>query len=100
MNLLSKLRSYRIGPFAIFDFASTFGAVWLGAPFVKDYISRERMLYLAVPAGVLAHLLLGIDTPLHRILFTGDEASWAARLAIAALTIKGIAPSIKTSYTS
>jgi len=92
MDILSKLRSVRVGPFAVFDFASSFGAAWFGAPLVENYISRERLLYLVVPAGVLAHSILGISTPLNKMLFSEEEeeANWFARIAVAILLARAI----------
>jgi len=67
MTLIQELRRPRIGPFAIFDFATAIaGACWL-AP--RLGISRTAGALAAIPTGILVHELLGIDTPLNRMVF-------------------------------
>ena len=70
MNLLDFLRSFRIGPFAIFDFAGTYLLAFLIGPYLKKIgipISREQFMYLALPLSVLIHFIFRIDTPLTKM---------------------------------
>ena len=67
MNLIQELRKPRIGPFAIFDFATALGGAYLLAP--KLGVSRKAGVLMAIPAGIVVHELLGIDTPLNRMVF-------------------------------
>lgn len=65
MNI-ETLRKPRIGPFAIFDFASAFAGAWFLAPRVG--VPRSVALLAVVLVGVLVHKALGIDTPLSQVL--------------------------------
>ena len=67
MSLIKTLRKPRVGPFAVFDVAASLGAAYWLAP--KLGVSRKVALVAAIPAGVLAHELFGIDTPLNRMIF-------------------------------
>lgn len=67
MSLIQELRKPRVGPFAVFDFAAALGAAYLVAP--KLGVKRKHALLAAIPVGVLVHELLGIDTPLNRMIF-------------------------------
>lgn len=67
MNLIETLRGPKIGPFAIFDVAAALGAAYFLAPRIG--VSRGFALTVAVPAGVVIHELLGVDTPLNRMVF-------------------------------
>lgn len=67
MSLIQTLRGPRIGPFAVFDFVTALGAAYWIAP--KIGMSRKVAMLVAIPAGVVVHELLGIDTPLNRMVF-------------------------------
>jgi len=79
-NLLKTVRSVRIGPFAVFDFASSFAGMALLAP--KIGLSREMGLWLALPAGVAAHAVFGIDTPFNQMV-VGENPNRLAQAAVA-----------------
>lgn len=65
MSLLSSLRSFRVGQFAVFDFAGSFvGAYLIARHFNWDV---ARTLWLVLPLSVLAHALTQQDTPLTRM---------------------------------
>lgn len=68
------LRHFRFFGYAIFDLAATFLGIWLLSPwlsklFLKFHLDvpRENWLFLTLPISILAHLLVGRNTPL-----TGD----------------------------
>ena len=67
MSLIKTLRKPRVGPFAIFDTVATLSAACVLAP--KLGVERRTALLAAIPVGVLVHELLGIDTPLNRMIF-------------------------------
>jgi hypothetical protein len=90
MSLITALRKPRVGPFAIFDFAASYAGALLAAPYLGKYISRERLLYLVVPTGVLAHALFKIDTPLNRMLLTKSEGNTLARVVVGAMLIRAL----------
>ena len=67
MEIISFLRSFRIGPFAIFDFAISYLAVYLIAPYLFKIglkLSREQLLWLTLPISILVHIIFGVMTPL------------------------------------
>ena len=71
-GLIQTLREPRIGGFAIFDFAASFAAAWYLAP--KLGVERKFALIAVIPAGLLVHELLGISTPLNRMVFGRERA--------------------------
>ena len=76
MNLINLLRSFRIGPFAIFDFAGTYLLAYLIGPHLKKIgipLSREQFMYLVLPLSVLVHFLFGIETPLTEMILAPNE---------------------------
>lgn len=68
--IIQTLRSFRVGPFAVFDFASAYLGVYLLAP-VLSYlcslfglsVTRTQWLWLTLPLSILFHLLFGSRTP-------------------------------------
>lgn len=68
MNLLTTLRSPRIGKFAIFDFVTAFAGMYYLAPYVG--LKPRTGLLLTIPTGLVVHLLLGIETPLTNMIKT------------------------------
>jgi hypothetical protein len=71
MSLIKELRRPRVGPFAVFDVAASLAVACWAAP--KIGVSRKTALLAAIPAGVLVHELLGIDTPLNRMIFSREK---------------------------
>lgn len=70
MNIVTFLRSFRVGPFAIFDFAASFLAVYFLAPYLQKMglkLSRVQMMWFVVPASILVHILVGSQTPLTKM---------------------------------
>jgi hypothetical protein len=86
-DTITQLRSYRIGPFALFDFAASYAAAWYGAPYLK--VSREKAMWLVIPAGIAVHELVGLKTPLNKMV-VGPETNILAQLAIAGMVYKGV----------
>ncbi len=82
MNLITILRSYRIGPFAIFDFAMSYIVVYLIAPYLQKLglkLSRAQMLWLTLPISILVHILFGKMTPLTEM-FVDLHGGYAAKI--------------------
>ncbi|MBI3495266.1 hypothetical protein HY065_01420 [Candidatus Berkelbacteria bacterium] len=74
--IIETLRSYRIGPFSIFDFATAYLGIYLVAPLLSWLfakiglkISRVSWLWLTIPIAIVVHLALGIRTPLMKMIF-------------------------------
>ena len=85
--LIQKLRSYRIGQFAIFDFATAFAAAYWGHHYLR--MSRERALWLTIPAGIIVHKLMKIDTPLNRMV-DGPDANPCVQMIVLLMVIQGL----------
>ncbi|MDH5533063.1 MAG: hypothetical protein OEX81_01410 [Candidatus Pacebacteria bacterium] len=78
MNI-ETLRSFKIGPFAVFDFAISYLIVYLIAPLlvkiskkIKFPISKTQWLWLVVPFSVLSHIISGEMTPLTKMFINRD----------------------------
>ena len=91
MNIIPFLRSFRIGPFAIFDFTVSYLAVYFLAPYLQKMglkLSREQMLWLTLPVSVLAHILVGSMTPLTKR-FLDTQGGYIAKIVIVFMMYMG-----------
>jgi hypothetical protein len=73
MNVITFLRQFRIGQFAIFDFALAFLGMFLISPLLSKIfmkvginIPRRSWLFFTLPISILAHLLVGRMTPMTK----------------------------------
>lgn len=76
MFSIEFLRQFRIGGYAVFDFAVSFLGMYLLAPLLSKIflklridIPKRNWLFLTVPISVAAHLLVGTITPMTRNFF-------------------------------
>ncbi len=74
MDIISVLRQFRIGPFAVFDFLLAYLGIFLLAPTLTKYFAkihfyftRGDWLWLTLPIGLLVHFLFGLHTPLVKM---------------------------------
>lgn len=74
--IIELLRSYRIGPFAIFDFAISYIAIYFLAPCLSKLfakigvrINREQWLWLTLPIALITHLIFSPNTPFTKMFF-------------------------------
>jgi hypothetical protein len=86
--MITFLRSFRVGPFAVFDFTVSYVAVYFLAPYLSRlfalvgiHINREQWLWLTLPIALLAHLILGTNTPLTKM-FLNTSGDWIIKLVI------------------
>jgi len=70
------LRQFRFGGYAIFDFTAVFLGMYLLSPLLSKIflklridIPKKNWLFLALPIGILAHLIVGNITPMTRNFF-------------------------------
>lgn len=80
MNIITTLRSFRIGPFAIFDFALSYLVVYLAAPYLQKMglrLSREQLLWFTLPVSVVVHIAFGLMTPLTKMVLDSSGGYWA-----------------------
>lgn len=85
MDIITFLRSFRIGPFAVFDFAISYLFVYLVAPYLYKLgikLSREQFLWLTLPFSVFVHILFGRITPLTKMFLDPHGAYWVKILLI------------------
>jgi len=94
--MITLLRSYRIGAFSIFDFATAYLGVYLIAPLLSKLflrlglvIPRSSWLWLTLPISVVVHLALGITTPLMKMLFD-PSGYYLLKLAIIGMLYMGL----------
>ena len=73
MNI-ETLRQFKLGPFAIFDFAISYLIIYLVSPFLVKLskklnfpISKAQWLWLVIPFSVATHILSGEMTPLTKM---------------------------------
>lgn len=92
MNTIEKLRSFRVGPFAVFDFAMSFLAAWYAAPYLDWYVRREQLMWLVIPTALLVHKVLKINTPLNSMVF-GPDTNRLAQAMVALMLFKGLVKS-------
>jgi hypothetical protein len=99
MNLVEFLRQFRIGGYAIFDFAVAFLGIYLFSPllskiFLKFSINvpKQNWLFLTLPIGILVHLLVGNMTPMTKALIDihGHYILKIVILILLVLGLKGI----------
>lgn len=91
MNLITFLRSFRIGPFAIFDFAASYLVAYLVGPYLKKIgipITREQLLWWTLPLSILAHIAVGKITPLTE-LFIAPNGGYLVKAIIIGMIIAG-----------
>jgi len=96
MLSIEYLRQFRIGQYAFFDFAVSFLAIYLLAPLLSKLflklgldIPKHNWLYLTLPIGILAHILVGTITPMTRNLLD-LHGHYILKIVIIALVILGL----------
>ena len=77
---LEYLRSFRIGDFAIFDFATAYLGVYLLVPLLNKiikptgrHLTKLQWLYLVLPLSILFHLATNNLTPLTKLAISPDS---------------------------
>jgi len=96
MITLELIRQFRLGGYAIFDFAVAFLGVYLLSSFLSKIflkfriaIPKQNWLFLTLPISVFVHLAIGKITPLTKG-FLDPNGSWVLKLVILGLFILGI----------
>lgn len=74
------LRHFRIGPYAIFDFAVSYLGMYVIAPMLSAVvskihlnISRSGWMWLTLPLSVVFHIVFNQQTPLMKALISPDH---------------------------
>ncbi len=86
--IIDFLRSFRIGPFAIFDFAASYLAMYFLAPHLSKLFSiigikvtREQWLWLTLPIATLVHIIFGTKTAFTAMALD-SSGGWIAKITI------------------
>jgi len=94
---IELFRQFRLGGYAIFDFAVSFLGVYLVAPLLSKIflkigieIPKQNWLYLTIPIGILVHLLFGRITPMTKN-FLDIQGHYILKIVVLALLILGLA---------
>ena len=90
------LRQFRIGGYAIFDFLAVFLGMYLLSPLLSKLflkirvdIPKHNWLFLALPIGILVHLLIGNITPMTRD-FIALDGHYILKIFILGLVVMGL----------
>ena len=95
MNIISYLRTFRIGPFAIFDFAASYLLIYFLAPYLQKLglrLTRSQMLWLTLPVSLVVHVLFGIDTPLTQMFLDLSGGYWVKFIVVGMVIIAFLKP--------
>ena len=87
MSAVDNLRKYRLGPFAIFDFTATFVGMLIIGQLAKKYVAPRRLLWGAIPLGIIVHELVGVRTPLNKMVL-GPETNLLAQAVLGLMLVK------------
>jgi len=95
MSFIETLRSVRVGPFALFDFALAYAGIYLIAPLlsrmfhvVKLDIPRSSWLWFTLPISVVVHLAIGTITPFTRMAID-PQGGYLIKLLLGAMLYLG-----------
>lgn len=95
MGIFEFLRQFRIGEYAIFDFAASFLVMYFMAPVLTKAVRhfgvdvpKWTWMYFTIPLSVLAHLLVGTITPLTQHVID-PHGSYVIKALILLLIILG-----------
>jgi len=96
MLSIEFLRQFRIGEYAVFDFAASFIGIALLSPllsklFLKINISipKKNWIFLTLPIGIITHLLFGSLTPMTKD-FLDLQGHYLLKVLIIALILLGL----------
>ena len=96
MITIEFLRQFRFSGYAIFDFATAFIGIYLISPLLSKIflkiridIPKQNWLFLTLPIGILAHLLIGKITPMVRN-FLDINDHYVLKIIILSLLVFGL----------
>ncbi len=61
---------------------------WYVAPYLSKWLTQTQVMWLAVPAGVVAHIAVGVETPLNKMV-VGPGSNVFAQAVSALMAYKG-----------
>lgn len=93
---ITYLRSFKVGPFAIFDITISYVGIYLFAPLLSWIVGlvglrvdRVAWLWLTLPLAILFHLVFNQNTPLSKMVLSTDSG-WVAKVVLIAMLGVGI----------
>lgn len=95
MGIIPYLRQFRVSGYAVFDFAVSFLAAYLLAPWLSKMfkkigvnIPKYSWLYFTVPISIIVHLLVNTMTPLTQA-FINPHGDYIIKIIVLVLVILG-----------
>jgi hypothetical protein len=96
MTIIEFLRQFRIGGFAVFDFAAAFLGIYLLSPLLSKLFLKIRIkipkwnwMFLTLPIAILVHILVGNITPMTKS-FIDINSGYILKTVILVLLFFGI----------
>lgn len=96
MTTIEFLRQFRVGEYAIFDFAVSFLGIYLLSPLLSKLCLKIRIkvpklnwIFLTLPVSILIHLLIGNITPMTKN-FLDLNGHYILKIVILASLVFGI----------
>lgn len=101
METITFLRSFRICPFAIFDFAVSYLFMYFIAPYVRKIginLNRKQLLWLTLPLSIVIHIVFNVMTPLTKMFLDPYGSYWLKIIILFMLVMSFLSrnkPSVK-----
>ena len=96
MNTIEFLRQFRIGGYAIFDFAASFlGMYLLASPLTKLFlklkikIPKKNWIFLTVPLSIVVHLMTSSMTTMTKDFLNIDD-HYVLKIIILLFLVRGL----------
>lgn len=96
MISIKYIRQFRIGGYAIFDLVFVYFGMYLLSPLLTRIfqkigidIPHKNWLYLALPIGILVHVLIGQITPMTKNFFNLND-NLILKIIIVLMVIMGL----------
>lgn len=96
MISIDFLRQFRIGEYAIFDFATAFLGIYLLSFLLSKALlkigidmPKKNWLFLTLPIGIIIHLIIGRVTPLTSN-FLDTQGHYVLKIVIIGLMFLGV----------
>jgi hypothetical protein len=96
MNTISYLRSFKIGPFAIFDFLASYILIYIISPILINLfskinikITKAQLFWSVIPLSIIFHIIFKQQTPLTK-LFLDPKGGYFVKLIVLFMTYKAI----------
>ncbi len=93
---IEYLRQFRLGGYAVFDFAAAFGGMFLLSPLLSGLarragwqVPRLNWVYLTLPLGIAGHIASGRITPMTRD-FLNPGGSYTVKIATAGFFVMAL----------